>query len=185
MKNLVAARTLIRLVCCGFLLTTGSTSSSAQTADGAAPTAPRAPRVDVTPFVSIGSEFSSQIGVSLAFGVAADTSVEIEAGYRRNEMAAFTGTVNLLYQLPRVRRATPYAAVGVGLEQYGTPLEVPRFGVITTKHVGPSVNVGGGIRVPISGRWDYRSDVRWLNFSGGSPEGWRLYNGISARLGGG
>jgi hypothetical protein len=37
--------------------------------------------------------------------------------------------------------------------------------------------------VSMTDRWSYRTDVRWLDFQGNAPEGWRLYNGATLRFG--
>jgi hypothetical protein len=46
-----------------------------------------------------------------------------------------------------------------------------------------ALNLGAGVKVSVTDRWGYRSDVRWLNFQGNAPEGWRLYHGATLRLG--
>jgi hypothetical protein len=55
--------------------------------------------------------------------------------------------------------------------------------VITQKTTGMAVNLGGGVKVSVTDRWGYRTDVRWLNFSGNAPEGWRMYHGATLRFG--
>ena len=169
-------------VWCAAWLSIGASAVSAQPADSTPP-APRVQHVNVTPFVSLGSDFSSRIGASVAFDLGRDVSIETEVGYRNQEISAMSGSVNLLYALPRLKRLAPYAAAGIGLEQYGVALDVPRFGVITQRRVGMSTSLGGGLRIPVTDRWDYRSDVRWLNPWGDTPEGWRIYNGASLRVG--
>lgn len=174
--------TTLSCVVLGLLALTVPTPGSAQT-PATADTPPAAPRVSATPFVSMGSDFASRIGASIAFDVTPAAAIETEVGYRRHETSAWHASVNLLYELPAARRIRPYLAAGVGLEQFDVPLQVPVFGVIRQAKVGMSTSVGGGVKVSISDGWDYRTDARWLNPWGTSPEGWRIYQGVSIGLG--
>jgi opacity protein-like surface antigen len=153
---------------------------SAQTADVVKPSA--APPIEVTPFISLGSDFSPRVGASIAFALTRDLSIEPEVGYRRNEIGAVSASANLLYELPRLGRVSPYAATGIGMEQYGVPQVTP-VGVGTRRTAGIGLNLGTGLKVSMTDRWSYRTDVRWLNFQGNAPEGWRLYNGATLRFG--
>ena len=106
--------------------------------------------------------------------------MEAEVGYRRLEMAAFATSANLLYGLPRARWIAPYIASGIGMEQYETPRSIPELGaVVIDKNIGLSLSLGAGVKVPLTERWGLRSDVRWLNPWGKTPEGWRIYNGVT------
>jgi hypothetical protein len=155
----------------------------AQTVDGGAVARGEAPQVEVTPFFSVGSDFSSRVGADVAFRLAPIVMIGAEVGYRRNEMAAFSGNANVVLELPKLRTVLPYLATAIGLEQYGTPMELPGFGVVTRKNVGMTFSLGGGVKVPVAERWALRSDVRWLNPWGKPPEGWRIYNGATLRIG--
>ncbi len=150
-----------------------------------------APAVEVTPFIALGSSSSSRTGATISFPLTRDISVESEVGYRRSAITALSATASVLYDLPRAGRIAPYAAAGIGLDQYGVPTlgaliaapESPRLGVITVKTTGLALNVGAGVKIPVTGRWAYRIDVHWLNVRGDAPEGWRLYHGATLRLG--
>jgi hypothetical protein len=72
------------------------------------------PAVEISPFVSLGSDPSSRIGVAIRFAWLSNLSVEAEVGYR-GESDALSATASLLYDLPRLGRAIPYLAAGAGL----------------------------------------------------------------------
>src|SRR5262245_14388441 len=100
---------------CGIAITTlavltftaGLARAQAQVIDNGAVT-PAA--VTVTPFVSLGSSYSSQWGAAIAFPWTAKTSLELEVGYRRQELNALSAHLSLLHDLPRLGRVTPYLA---------------------------------------------------------------------------
>lgn len=147
-----------------------------------APDIPKDPAVEITPFVSLGSPFSSTVGAAIAFAWTRNLNVEAEVGYRRDEINALSSNVSLLYDLPRFGRVTPYLAGGAGLEQYGTAMEIPTFGLVRQSRIAFTVNAGGGVKVPVSDRFDFRTDARWFNGLGKfSPEHWRVYNGVTLR----
>jgi opacity protein-like surface antigen len=177
--------TRVRVVLSLLVLTISGMPALAQTVDVARRDAPAAPSIEVTPFLSAGgSDFSSRFGGSIAFALSGESAVEAEVGYRRLEMAALAVSANVLYGLPRVRRIAPYVAAGIGVEQYETPRPVPERGtVVVYKNFGVAMSLGGGVKVPITDRWGFRTDVRWLNPWGKVPEGWRIYNGATLRLG--
>ena len=144
---------------------------------------PAAPAAEVTPFVSLGSHFSSQIGAAISFAWTTNLDVEAEVGYRQKGLNALGASVNLVYNLPPLGRMIPYVAGGVGLEQYETAIGVPTFGVLTLKNTAISTNLGGGVKVRITERVWFRSDARWLSPLGKAPEGWRFYNGATFGVG--
>jgi hypothetical protein len=149
------------------------------------PASSTASAVDITPFVSLGSTTSSRIGAAIRFALTPTLSLEAETGYRRGEIGALSAHLSLLYNLPRVGRLRPYLAGGLGIEQYGTALEQPGFGVVTQQRLAFAINAGGGLEVPVSQQWGMRTDARWFNGLGRfDPEHWRLFNGVTFRSGG-
>ena len=142
--------------------------------------APAHAQTEVTPFVSLGSVNSSRVGAAVRFAWTKNLSIEAEVGYRHAGIDALSTSVSLIRDLPRVGRAVPYLAGGVGLEQYGTAVAQPGGVLATQSNVGLTINAGGGVRVPVAGRWGYRSDVRWVNnLSTWGGEHWRVYNGVT------
>ena len=161
-------------------------ASPASAQDAAAAPAPHSavpPAVTVTPFVSIDSRGSSPVGAAISFPLGSSFSLETEVGYRRGEgdMNALNSSVNLLYDLPRIGRVTPYLATGGGLAQYGVPVVSRNSSVIGTEpRVGFEVNAGGGLRVPVDEKWGMRTDARWFkSFGRDASEHWRVSQGVS------
>ena len=151
--------------------------SAAMVAVGAVPARAQS---EVTPFVSLGSINGSQVGAAIRFAWTSTLSLEVEAGSRPTGLDALGTSVSLIWDVGRVGRVVPYLAGGVGLEQFGTAIAQPGGLLAAQSNVGFTINAGGGVRVPISGRWGYRSDVRWVNnVSMWGGEHWRLYNGVT------
>jgi hypothetical protein len=140
--------------------------------------------VTVTPFVSLGSWFSSRVGAAVAFPWTDRISLEAEIGYRRDELNALSAHLSVLHDLPRLGRVTPYLAAGIGLEQYGTAVPQPNNSLATVARTALSVNAGGGVKVPVDDRWGLRSDARWFNGLGDQAgEHWRVFNGVTVKTG--
>lgn len=139
--------------------------------------------IEVTPFIGLGPVGASRIGAAISFPVAPKTSVEAEVGYRRGEgkIHALGSNVSMLYALPRIRRATPYLATGVGLHEFGAPVVLPGDkGVVTQPRIAFTVNAGGGIKVPVDDQVSMRTDVRWFkSFGAQGSEHWRVAHGVS------
>ena len=145
---------------------------------------PSGSAVEITPFVSMGSVGSSQIGAAVRFGWTRSISFEMETGYRRDEIGALSAHLSVLYELPNVKRLKPYLAVGFGLEQYGEASHMPTLGLVTQRQITFAVNAGGGLEIPVSDRWGVRSDARWFNaLDTFGPEHWRVFNGVTIRPG--
>jgi hypothetical protein len=141
--------------------------------------------VTVTPFVSLGSPFSSRVGGAIAFPLADNLSLEAEVGYRRQELNALSAHLSVIRDLPRIGRIRPYLAAGIGLEEYGTPLLQPNGTLATVGRMALSVNAGGGVKVPVDENWGVRADARWFNGVGDQAgEHWRIFNGVTFKTGG-
>jgi hypothetical protein len=140
----------------------------------------QSPTPDVTPYVSLGSDASSGVGVAVRWPLGSHFGMEVDTGLRRHEMNALTVNVGLLYDLPQMGVITPYLAGGIGLEQNGWATDVPGYGLLVRSGTAFTVNAGGGVRVPVDENWGLRSDARWSNGIGRTaPERWRLYNGVT------
>jgi hypothetical protein len=143
-----------------------------------------APSVAVTPFVALGSNGSSPFGVAITFPVASSVGIESEVGYRRGEggIHALSAGASLLFDLPRVGRTVPYLAIGGGLAEYGAPVIAPAsvHPIATQALVAPTVNAGGGLKMPVSDTWGMRTDARWFkSFGRHGSEHFRVAQGIS------
>jgi hypothetical protein len=144
------------------------------------------PAVEVTPFVSLGSERASRIGAAIAFAWTNAISLEAEMGFRHGEggLRFLDSSLSLLYHLPQVWRVTPYLAAGAGLQEYGVAVTTPHGGLFTLPTTAITVNAGGGVKVPVTDRVGFRSDARWVNgFGRGAGEHWRVYNGMTVGVG--
>jgi hypothetical protein len=144
------------------------------------------PTVEISPFVSMDSRGGTPIGVAVSFPLGSGFSLESEGGYRRGEgdMNALSSHVSLLYDLPRLGRAVPYLACGVGLAQYGTPLVWRNVVIGTQPTIAVEVNAGGGLKVPVSESWSMRTDARWFKpFGKDATEHWRVSHGVGFRVG--
>ena len=176
-KSLGTAITTLAMLAC----VTGSARAQAQsTTDQATPAA-----VTITPFVSLGSPYSSRVGGAIAFPLSEGMSLEAEFGYRRQEVNALSAHLSLVRDLPALGRLRPYLAAGIGLEEYGAPLRQPNGTVATIGRMALSVNAGGGVKVPVDENWGIRADARWFNGIGDQAgEHWRLFNGVTFKAGG-
>ena len=153
----------------------GEGASARQTASSRA--------VEITPFVAMDSRGGVPVGTAVSFPLGSSFSVEAEVDYRRGEgdLSALSSSANLLYDLPRVGRITPYLATGVGLAQYGAPI-VGRQGSIvgTQPRISLEVNAGGGLEVPVKDNWGMRTDARWFKrFGRDGAEHFRVSQGVS------
>ena len=145
--------------------------------------AQQAASVEVTPYVGFGSAAASPVGVAVTFPLTTHFNVESDVAYRNGEggIHALSSSVSLLYDLPRLRRVTPYLATGIGLSQYGAPLfgaSGPPIG--TESRVRVTMNAGGGVKTPINDALDLRTDARWFKSLGRQgSEQFRVAQGIS------
>ncbi len=172
----------MRAAIAAIALSSGALPAAAQTLSTDEPADTRG--AEVTPYVSLGSPLSSRVGTAISFRLTPRVSLETEVGYRQGEMHALSTSASMLYDLPQFGRVTPYAAAGVGLEQYGTALEQPGGALVTQPRVAVAINAGGGIKVPVDQNWGIRTDARWYNGLGWqASEHWRVYNGVTFRPG--
>jgi len=156
------------------VMATGGLPAAAQSPD------PEKAAVEVTPYVSLGSYPSSEVGAAIAFRLTPKFSVEGEVGYRHDPIGLLSMSASLLFDLPDIGRVTPYLAAGAGLEQYGTALRLPDGAFLTQQRTALAINAGGGLKVPVNDTWGIRTDARWFNGLGrDAGEHWRLYNGVS------
>jgi hypothetical protein len=143
--------------------------------------------VEVTPYVALGSAAASPVGVAVMFPITPTLTVETDVAYRRGEgrIHALSSSVSLLYFLPRVGQAMPYVVGGVGLSQYGAPVfssSGPPIG--TESSVALTVNAGGGLKMPMNEKLDWRTDARWFkSFGKHGSEQFRVAQGIAFDVG--
>jgi hypothetical protein len=144
--------------------------------------------VQVTPYVAVGSEGASPLGTAVAYPVTSRLSVETDVAYRRGEggIHALSSNASLLWLAPRIGRSTPYAAAGVGVAQYGSPVFSAAGGppIGTRSRLTMTVNAGGGLKTPLNDKLDLRTDARWFkSFGKQASEQFRVAQGISFDVG--
>ena len=143
--------------------------------------------VEVTPYVALGSAGASPVGTAVTFPVTSTLSVETDVAYRRGEgrIHALSSSTSLLYFLPRVGHSMPYLTGGVGLSQYGAPVFSSGGSPIGTQsRMAMTVNAGGGLKMPMNEKLDFRTDARWFkSFGLEGSEQFRVAQGISFDVG--
>ena len=143
--------------------------------------------VEVTPYVALGSAGASPVGTAVTFPVTSTLSVETDVAYRRGEgrIHALSSSTSLLYFLPRVGQSMPDLTAGVGLSQYGAPVFSSNGRPIgTEQRVAMTVNAGGGLKMPMNEKLDWRTDARWFkSFGRQGSEQFRMAQGISFDVG--
>ena len=78
-----------------------------------------------------------------------------------------------------VRRITPYATFGLGLERshYDFKGGDPAAPDLSATEV--AINFGGGVKYPVSERWIARADIRRFQANDLAPDYWRVYGGVT------
>ena len=125
--------------------------------------------------VAVGYDFSSHLGVEAEF-----THLFDVAGEDANvDSPVQNYSANALYHFD-MRRATPYATFGLGLEHIGRSVKNPD---VLALYAPPSTeiayNFGGGVKVPLTQDFLARGDLRRFQATDLAPNYWRLYGGIT------
>ncbi len=141
--------------------------------------------VEITPYAMLGSGLASGVGTAVRWPVGARFGVELETELTRAEVTALNVALSLVYDLPAIGRVTPYVAAGIGLERFAKPIFTGDGPPLRGSDTGLSLNAGGGVRVPVTDRWGFRSDVRVRHgTSRGQGDRWRIFNGATLGVGG-
>jgi hypothetical protein len=149
--------------------------------------------VTVTPFISAGfgtsDGFGGSAGVGAAIGYDFTSNLGVEgefthlfdvAGNDANVDAPVQNySANAIYHF-NMRRATPYATFGLGVEHIGRSVKNPD---ILALYAPPSTeiayNFGGGVKYPLSQNFLARGDLRRIQANDLAPNYWRLYGGVT------
>ena len=150
-----------------------------------------------TPFlgVSMGmgdaANDSLGIGVAFAYDWTSNLGFEGELAYLF-DVAGDTDTAdwsitnisgNAIYHFD-VRRVTPYATFGLGFERSSVDLTDPdTLALFPASSTEISYNFGGGVKYPATPRLLLRGDLRRFNANDLAPDYWRLYGGVTFRIG--
>ena len=150
----------------------------------ALPSADRLP-VEVSTFLAVGGFDTSSTGVTARMPIKARLSVEAEVAWRLESVSGLSASGNLMLDLRKPGRVTPYVIGGAGIDRYTVDFGLPGQGLTTQLTSALSVNGGGGVRIPLNARWGMRTDARISNGIGRGPTRWRVFYGMSANVGGG
>ena len=130
--------------------------------------------------VAVGYDWTSNLGfegeIGHLFDVAGDTD-DID-------WSVTSFSANALYHFD-VRRITPYATFGLGMERSSAELRVddPLEDALDPSATEFSFNFGGGVKYPINGRMLARVDLRRFQANDLAPDYWRVYGGLTFAVG--
>jgi len=129
--------------------------------------------------VAVGYDWTSNLGfegeLGRLFDVAGDTD-DLDWS-----ITNFNG--NVLYHFD-VRRVTPYATFGLGFERSSLDVKNPDLlALYPGSSTEVSYNFGGGVKYPVTPRLLLRGDLRRFNANDLAPDYWRLYGGVTFRVG--
>lgn len=152
----------------------------------------------VTPFLgtSVGlgdpaNNDSLGLGVAVGYDLTSNLGFEGELGYLFDvagdtadldwSITNFSG--NAVYHFD-VRHVTPYATFGIGFERSNLDIKNPDIlALYAPSSTEISYNFGGGVKYPLTPRLLVRGDLRRFNANDLAPDYWRLYGGVTFRVG--
>ena len=149
--------------------------------------------VTVTPFLSgsfgtsddLGGSFG--LGVGIGYDFTRNLGVEGEIGHSFDlsgndptlDSSATNYSANGIYHFD-VRRFTPYATFGLGVEHVGRSVKNSDALALTApSSTEIAYNFGGGVKYPLNDRFLLRADLRRFQSTDLSPDFWRLYAGVT------
>lgn len=154
---------------------------------------------ELTPFIGFGFGFSNDdglpdlsdgaftLGVAGAYNFTTQLAVEGELGIVPDiagdtngaDVNVQTFSANGVYHFDTRSAVVPYATLGLGFGR--THAEIA--GVGDDSQTEFAVNLGGGVKYPINDRLAVRGDLRYFNVNDENPNFWRIYGGVTFRLG--
>lgn len=145
----------------------------------------------VTPFLSVtfggdGDSASLGLGAAGAYDITTELGVEAELAYVFDLMGnadaadwSLLGvSANALYHFPLENGMAPYATAGVGFGRSALTIDDAEA---TSTEVG--FNLGGGLKAPLTDALVARGDIRYFSYNDAAPDGFRIYGGLTWRLG--
>ena len=145
----------------------------------------------VTPFLSLtfggdGDSTSLGIGGAAGYDFTETLTVEGELGYvfdlagdeDATDWSVLSLSGNALYHFPLENGWASYAVGGLTLARSNLTIadataDTAEFGV----------NLGGGMKIPLTDSLLVRGDLRYFKYIDTAPDGFRMYGGLSWRLG--
>jgi opacity protein-like surface antigen len=149
--------------------------------------------VSITPFLSSAFGTSDDLGGSLGLGVAITYDLSSRLGFEGElghvfdvlgdnadvDFAVTNVSGNAVYNFP-LRKVTPYATFGIGLERTSLDFKVPDIlALFPESSTEVSYNFGGGVKYPVSELFVARADLRRFQANDLAPDYWRVYGGLS------
>jgi opacity protein-like surface antigen len=126
--------------------------------------------------VAVAYDWTYNLGfegeISHLFDVAGDTN---DIDWSVSNFSA-----NAVYHFD-VKRFTPYATLGIGIERSSQDLKNPDPLALVADLSSTEVafNFGGGVKYPLNARWLARGDLRRFQANDIAPDYWRLYGGLT------
>jgi hypothetical protein len=126
--------------------------------------------------VAVAYDWTYNLGfegeISHLFDVAGDTN--------NVDWSVSNFSANAVYHFD-VKRVTPYATFGIGIERSSQGLKNPEALALLAdlSATEVAINFGGGVKYPLAPRWIARGDVRRFQANDTAPDYWRLYGGIT------
>lgn len=145
-----------------------------------------------TPFLSLtfggdGDSISFGLGGAAGRDLTDRLGVEVEGAYVFDlagdsstiDWSVVSGAANVLYYVPfDAQGLAAYATGGIGVARAALSIDGT-----TASSTEVGFNLGGGVKAAISDAISARGDLRYINFNDAVPDGWRLYGGLTWRLG--
>ena len=128
--------------------------------------------------VGVGYDMTSNIGFEGEIGHLVDIAGDNEV--IDWSVTNFSG--NFLYHFD-VRRVTPYATFGLGLERSSVDDNDALVLLDLRSSTELSFNFGGGVKYPLTPRLLLRGDLRRFEANDSAPDYWRTYAGLTFRFG--
>jgi OmpA-OmpF porin, OOP family len=156
---------------------------------------------DVTPFIGFGLGFDDDVldplnpadpgssfllGVAVGYNWTTNLSIEGELGIIPDivgdtdavDIGITTFSANGVYHFDTQSKIVPYATLGLGFGHVG--LDVLDVDESSTEFL---VNLGGGVKYPVTDRLQVRGDVRYFSINDENPNFWRVYGGVTFGFG--
>ena len=129
--------------------------------------------------VAVAYDWTSNVGFEGEFGHLFDVAGDTDA----LDWSVTNVSANAIYHFD-VRRFTPYATFGIGFERSNLDIKEPNIrALFPASSTEVSYNFGGGVKYPIAPRLLLRGDLRRFNANDLAPDYWRVYAGVTFRVG--
>jgi opacity protein-like surface antigen len=128
---------------------------------------------------AVGYDWTSNLGFEGEFGHLFDVAGDTNA----LDWSITNFSANVLYHFD-VKHVTPYATFGIGFERSNLDITDPDIlALFPESSTEIAYNFGGGVKYPVSPRLLLRGDIRRFNANDLAPDYWRVYGGVTFRIG--